>query len=143
MSNVNAMNTFLADATVFYQKLRAYHWLVKGPQFFQAHAKFEEMYTKWAEHIDEVAERILTAGGTPLHTLTGMLENAKVKEASGSEDSKTMISNIHDDLVALAKQANALCAAADEKDDGGTADVLGEIRDDAEKDAWMMRASLG
>jgi starvation-inducible DNA-binding protein len=142
-NNVNAMNTFLADATVFYQKVRAYHWLVTGPQFFEAHAKFEEMYTKWALHIDEVAERILTAGGTPLHTLTDMLKNGRVKEAAGNEDVKAMFGNVRDDLMALAKEANAISTAADEDNDGGTADVFDAIRTDAEKDAWMLRAALG
>lgn len=142
-NNVNAMNTFLADATVFYQKLRAYHWLVTGPQFFEAHAKFEEMYIKWAEHVDEVAERILTAGGTPLHTLKAMLEHGRIKEAGGGEDVKTMFGNVRDDLMALAKEANAISTTAEEANDGGTADVFDAIRTDAEKDAWMLRAALG
>ena len=38
---IQNLNLLVADMTVFYQKLRLYHWNVKGPQFFQLHEKFE------------------------------------------------------------------------------------------------------
>ncbi len=37
----NALNTLLADYQVLYQRLRNYHWNVKGPLFFGLHVKFE------------------------------------------------------------------------------------------------------
>jgi starvation-inducible DNA-binding protein len=39
--------------TVFYQKLRHYHWNVQGQDFFELHLKFEEVYNKWVVFIDE------------------------------------------------------------------------------------------
>ena len=44
VSILTRLNQLLADYSVFYQKLRIYHWTVKGPMFFQLHTKFEEMY---------------------------------------------------------------------------------------------------
>ena len=56
---IGGLNQLLADHAVYYQKLRNYHWNVKGPAFFQLHQKFEEMYLVAQEHVDSIAERIL------------------------------------------------------------------------------------
>ncbi|HHQ47458.1 MAG TPA: hypothetical protein ENK19_01065, partial [Acidobacteria bacterium] len=37
---IENLNQLLADTTVFYQKLRHYHWNVSGPRFYQYHALF-------------------------------------------------------------------------------------------------------
>ncbi|MFP4264165.1 MAG: Dps family protein, partial [Halomonas sp.] len=39
------LNELLANYQIFYMNVRGYHWNVKGPQFFQLHEKFEELYT--------------------------------------------------------------------------------------------------
>ena len=71
MSNdlIKNLRTLTADATVLYQKLRHFHWNVRGKNFFGLHLKFEELYTEWATHIDSFAERSLTVGGRPPVTL--------------------------------------------------------------------------
>ena len=62
----NKLNEFLADLNVFYRKLQNYHWNVQGKDFFQVHAKLEELYNEINEQIDEIAEHILILGGQPL-----------------------------------------------------------------------------
>ena len=51
------LNPLLADYMVYYQKLRNYHWNVKGHEFFKLHEKFEEGYLQAAEWADDIAER--------------------------------------------------------------------------------------
>ncbi|ALB23893.1 Dps family protein [Piscirickettsia salmonis] len=46
---------------------RGFHWNVQGPQFFELHAKFEEIYNNLLTKVDEIAERILTLGESPVH----------------------------------------------------------------------------
>ena len=41
---VNHLNDLLANYQIFYQNLRGFHWNVKGSNFFELHAKFEEYY---------------------------------------------------------------------------------------------------
>ena len=48
------LNTLVADFTIFYQKLRHYHWNVKGEDFFRLHEKFEEIYMGVGDVIDEL-----------------------------------------------------------------------------------------
>ena len=65
---VNNLNGLLANFQIYYQNLRGLHWNIKGKNFFELHVKFEEFYTDSQVKIDEVAERILTLQGKPLHT---------------------------------------------------------------------------
>ena len=58
--------------------LRGLHWNIKGKSFFELHVKFEEFYTDSQEKIDLIAERILTLGGSPLHTFIDYVNLAKV-----------------------------------------------------------------
>ena len=70
MSNTTRdLNILLSDHQVLYQKLRNYHWNVKGPLFFGLHQKFEEMYLTAAETVDALAERIVALGDAPVSTL--------------------------------------------------------------------------
>lgn len=38
------LNGLLATYQVFYTNVRGYHWNVRGVNFFELHAKFEEIY---------------------------------------------------------------------------------------------------
>ena len=61
---IKALNALLSSYHLFYINVRGYHWNVKGEHFFTLHPKFEELYTELQLQIDEIAERILTLGGT-------------------------------------------------------------------------------
>ena len=42
--------------------------------FFTLHSVFEKYYDQAAERVDEIAERILMLGGTPMHTCQDYLD---------------------------------------------------------------------
>jgi len=46
---------------------------------FELHLKFEELYTNLLLKVDEVAERILTLGVTPLHSFDATKTQQKLK----------------------------------------------------------------
>ena len=75
----NKLNEFLADLNVFYRKLQNYHWNVQGKDFFQVHAKLEELYNEINEQIDEIAEHILILGGQPLGTVKDYLDKEEAE----------------------------------------------------------------
>lgn len=137
---IDGLNGVLADATVFYQKLRHYHWNVDGRHFFELHAKFEELYTGWATSIDEIAERILMIGGVPLHTLASMLKEARLQEDESIPEAPDMVSVAMADLQGLHGRAGEVIALAEDAGDRGTANLLDDIRDAVEKDLWMLGA---
>lgn len=139
---IEGLQQLQADATVFYQKLRHYHWHVSGPQFFQLHGKFEELYNHWAEIIDELAERALTVGGQALPTLKEILSRATLKEDSEFPSAKDMMTRIEKDLEAILHEAGKVRELAEKHGDTGTVNMLDDLRDAEYKTLWMLRAFL-
>jgi len=137
---VAELNNLIADFTVFYQKLRHYHWNVKGKQFFKLHEKFEEIYTEIGDVIDELAERVVGLEGTPLHTLAHMLEATSLKEDAELPASGVMVSRTVDDVKALSKSLMAAIEVAEKADDRTTVNMLDEIHDGLEGHLWMLEA---
>lgn len=135
------LNRLIADATVFYQKLRHYHWNVAGPHFFTLHDVFERLYTAWAVSIDDLAERVRALGGVPVHTLADVLEGAKLEEDPTVPEADEMVRRVASDLEALhARLSDVLDEARGSS--RGTVDLLDAIRDAIERDLWMLGAWL-
>ncbi len=136
------LNYTLANAIVTYQKLHHYHWEVSGETFFDLHTKFEEQYDKFKLIIDDVAERIATVGGRPLATLARAIELAEVKEDPETPAAREMARNILQDYMTQVSQMRDVIKDAEATGDRGTTNLMDEISDGLEKDAWMMRAYL-
>jgi starvation-inducible DNA-binding protein len=141
-SVADSLNILLADTTLFYQKLRHYHWNVQGSKFFELHVKFEEIYDKWALFIDEIAERIIALDTVPFHTLGSMLEHGTLKEDEEIPDGREMVNRIIADLLALRGSIDAVIGDAEASGDRTTANILDAIRDGLEADLWMLKAWL-
>ena len=77
---IDKLNDLLSNYQLFYQNLRGLHWNIKGKEFFELHLKFEELYDDAILKVDEIAERILTLEGEPLHTFSDYLQTAEIKE---------------------------------------------------------------
>ncbi|ADU30900.1 Dps family protein [Evansella cellulosilytica] len=138
------LNRQVANWNVLFVKLHNYHWYVKGVNFFKLHEKFEELYNEAAEHIDELAERLLTLNGEPVATMKEYLEVATVNEAQGERASEDMVKTLANDFEALAKELSSDIEVLDgELEDEGTADMLIGIRQSVEKHLWMLRSFLG
>ncbi len=137
------LNRLLADATVFYQKLRHYHWNVTGPRFYQLHELFEGLYTAWADAIDEIAERIRQLGGTPVHTLAGMLDLASIAEDPEIPHADVMLDRTVADLEALHASLKAAGDAAESAGDRVTTGLVDGLGASVEKTLWMLHATQG
>ena len=137
---IEDLNSLIADFTVFYQKLRHYHWNVKGPQFFRLHEKFEVIYTEVGDVIDELAERVVGLEGVPLHTLAHMLETTSLKEDPEMADSDVMVKRTMKDIETLNKHMQAIIEKAEEVEDRTTANLLDDTKDGLEAHLWMLRA---
>lgn len=142
MTFVTLLNKQVANWTVLYTKLHNYHWNVKGPQFFTLHGKFEELYNEASEHIDALAERVLSIGGTPVATLAACLQTASISEAPAGETAEQMVGSIVRDFSLLVDELKTAREAAQQADDEATADMLLSIQSGLEKHIWMLNAFL-
>lgn len=139
---VEKLNALLADYTVFYQNTRGLHWNIKGDKFFELHLKFEELYNDLILKIDEIAERILTLGGTPLHSFESYLNTSEIKSAANVSDGTTAVQLVLDSFQTILVKQRTLLALAAEADDEGTSALMSDYIRMQEKLVWMYSAYL-
>lgn len=139
----DALNGLLANYQIFYMNVRGYHWNIKGENFFELHAKFEELYDDLLLKIDEVAERVLTLGHRPAHAYSTYIEKSDVPERKDVADGKEAVKNIVDSFGKLIAKQRDLLSLAGEADDEGTAALMSGYIAEQEKTVWMYRSYLG
>jgi starvation-inducible DNA-binding protein len=137
------LNTQIANWSLLFTKLHNYHWYVKGAQFFTLHLKFEELYTEAALHVDNLAERLLALGGSPVATLYEIIEKATVKDAAGNEDANEMVRMLVADFGVIVGELKEGMSIASREGDETTSDMLLAIHSSLEKHVWMLKSYLG
>lgn len=139
---INDLNDLLANYQLFYQNLRGLHWNIKGKEFFELHLKFEELYNDAVIKVDEIAERILTLGGEPLHTFSDYLLKTKIKEEKSVTDGSTGIEIIVKNFSTLILMERNILLIASESNDEGTVSLMSEYISQTEKTLWMLNSYL-
>ncbi|WP_338766046.1 Dps family protein [Bernardetia sp. ABR2-2B] len=140
---VKHLNEILSNYQVFYQNLRGFHWNLLGHHFFSLHVKFEELYNEAQLNIDEIAERILTLGHTPLHTYEDYLNESSVKVHKNISDEVKSVESIIQDYSIIIQKERETLPIADDANDEGTTDMLAGFIKTQEKTVWMLSAWLG
>ncbi|MGQ0286075.1 Dps family protein [Pasteurellaceae bacterium 22721_9_1] len=137
------LNNLLASYQVFYTNVRGYHWNIKGCNFFELHAKFEEIYDDLVVKVDEIAERILTLGHTPNNGFSQYLSVSRIKEDIGVSDAQSCLKGTLEGFKTLLKQQREILALAGEVDDEGTASQMSDYITEQEKLIWMFSSACG
>ena len=140
---VENLRKLQADSIVLYMKVHNFHWNVRGSDFPQVHKALEEIYEKFADMFDDLAERIIQLDGTPVVTLAEAVKISKVKEETKTNfTSKEILkevlkiyNHLHEDFESLAK-------LADKDDDRVTASYCDDKLAELEKAIWMVYAQL-
>ncbi|MFV0574610.1 MAG: Dps family protein [Vibrio sp.] len=136
------LNKLLADYQILYTNVRGYHWNIKGRDFFELHVKFEEIYNDLVLKVDEIAERILTLGSTPLHGFSRYLEVSDLEETLNVTQGTEAVANILSAYQVLLKKQRLIVKTAAEVDDEGTLTLLTDYISQQEKECWMLNAYL-
>lgn len=136
------LQELLADFQLYYTNLRGFHWNIKGVHFYQLHEYFENLYDDAATKIDEIAERILMLGGTPIHNFSEYLNIASIKETDVVSDGNEALKLILDYFASLLKKERAILETASEAGDEGTVALLSDFISEQEKAVWMISATL-
>lgn len=137
------LNKLLSAYQVLYMNTRGFHWNIKGSKFFELHIKFEELYTDLQLKIDEVAERIITIGVTPLHSYPDYLKNSAVKEVKNVTDGPKGLQHVLDAFKVILPMQRELLDLSDDAGDEGTNALMSDYIRAQEKLVWMYAAYLG
>ena len=137
---VNELNGLLSNFQIYYQNLRGLHWNIRGKRFFDLHLKFEELYNDSQIKIDLIAERVLTLGGTPLHTFADYIENSKLQIGKNISKDVEAIQLILESLSVLLQVERVILAKAADINDEGTNSMMSDFIVEQEKTNWMLKA---
>jgi starvation-inducible DNA-binding protein len=137
---VDRLNILLAHTQLFYMNTKGLHWNIKGEKFFELHLKFEELYTDLNLKVDEIAERILTLEGTPIHSFSDYIKKSKIKELTNVTDATKSIASIIESLSLLIKSEREILVIANHANDEGTSALMSDYIRQQEKLIWMYSA---
>ena len=136
------LNTLLANYQLFYINARGFHWNIAGEKFFELHLKFEEIYSDSLLKVDEIAERILTLGYTPIHSFSGYIKASTIKEATNVSDGKKALKIVLESLQTLLLLEREILELASNTNDEGTSALMSDYIREQEKSVWMYNAFL-
>ena len=137
------LNGLLSNFQIYYQNLRGLHWNIKGKSFFELHVKFEEFYTDSQVKIDEIAERILTLQGKPLHTFEDYVRLATVPVGKNISNDVEGVELVVNSLSELLKIERVILEISDKAQDEGTNSMMSDFIAEQEKTIWMLNSWLG
>jgi starvation-inducible DNA-binding protein len=90
----------------------------------------------------EIAERILTVGGTPIHSFEDYLATGQIKPIKNVHDAETAVKTIVENIEHLVSKEIEIKGLAGDADDGGTEDQMSAFVEEQEKTLWMYKAWL-
>jgi len=140
---VALLNQQLADTFDLYSQTKQAHWNVKGHQFFQLHELFDKLAIELLDHVDTIAERSTTLGGTALGTARMAAAKSRLPEYSaattgGRESLEALIVR----YAELAATTRAMIDRTDELGDVDTADLFTGVSRGLDKSLWFLEAHL-
>jgi len=140
---VALLNQQLADTFDLYSQTKQAHWNVKGAQFFQLHELFDKLATDLLDHVDTIAERSTTLGGTALGTARMAAAKSRLPEYSadifgGRESVEALVGR----YAELAATTRAAIDRADELRDVDTSDLFTGVSRGLDKSLWFLEAHL-
>jgi starvation-inducible DNA-binding protein len=142
-SVITLLNDRLAEAIDFQSQVKQAHWNVKGPHFIALHELFDKISDVALEHIDDIAERITSLGGTAEGTVAVAAKRSKLKNYPLSITAgKDHLHYLSTQMAAFGKTVREAIDETDELGDADTADLFTGISRELDKYLWFLEAHL-
>ena len=140
---ITILNERLADAIDLQGQVKQAHWNVKGPNFIALHELFDKISDVVLEHIDEIAERVTSLGGTAEGTVAVAAKRSKLKNYPLSITAgKDHLFYLSTQLAVFGKSVRAASDDTGTLGDADTADLFTGISREIDKYLWFLEAHL-
>ena len=137
------LNARLADASDLKSQTKQAHWNVKGMSFIALHELFDQIATAVEGHVDLIAERITTLGGTAMGTVRLAAQNSSLSEYPHEiTDGAAHVDALSTALADFGKAVRKGIDEATDLEDQDTADIFTEISRDIDKHLWFVEAHI-
>lgn len=140
---IELLNARLADALDLQTQTKQAHWNVKGMSFIALHELFDTVATDVTTYVDDIAERIVSLGGTAYGTARVAAAKSTLDEYpldiyEGSEH----VAALSTVLAKFGKQAREAIDRSTELQDADTADLFTGISRGIDKHLWFVEAHI-
>lgn len=138
---IEILNQRLADAADLKSQAKQAHWNVKGMNFIALHELFDRVSTELDTHVDDIAERITTLGGTAMGTVRVAAQHSSLAEypleiADGADHVDALSTALAD----FGKKVRADIDETDKLGDADTADLFTGVSRSVDKLLWFVEA---
>lgn len=135
------LNQSLADSADLKSQAKQAHWNVKGPSFIALHELFDQVSTEMDTHVDDIAERITSLGGTAMGTVRLAAANSSLSEYPHEiSDGSAHVDALSSAMAEFGKKIRANIDVTDEIGDKDTADLYTGISRSLDKLLWFVEA---
>jgi starvation-inducible DNA-binding protein len=138
----NALKEAMANAVVLNFSAQRAHWNVTGPDFYQYHALFAEIYEDIHGSIDPLAENIRKMRSFP-PSLGEMMSLASISDDTKVTGARELASDLMMKNAGMIQLLKDVFTVAEDTNEQGVADFIAGRIDMHEKWDWQLRSSLG
>ncbi|OYD26851.1 starvation-inducible DNA-binding protein [Mycoplasma testudineum] len=136
--NTNELLQIQADLTVWYQKIKNFHWHIKDIMFFEIHEELDKLAEKVLEFVDEFAEKVIMQNEKAYARLSDILKASRIEEIEANDFSQMKI------CKTVVKDAKFLLEQTTNIDWGPTEQpLLDELFMFLDKTIWMYSKNIG
>ncbi|WBB68514.1 DNA starvation/stationary phase protection protein [Micromonospora sp. WMMD812] len=138
------LNLVLADTRILHDLYKKYHWLMRGPTFYQLHLLLDKHAGEQLELVDLIAERVQTLGGVAVGDPRHVAELTRVpRPPDGAEEVPGMLSRLLEAHETILIDAHDAAARVQEGGDDGSNDLLvSNVIRTNELQAWFIAEHL-
>lgn len=138
---INGLKIAFASQYAFALKAQNFHWNVEGPDFYQLHKLFEEIYDEVYGTVDAFAENIRKIKGYTPASLSRFSSLTEVDDETSILPPESMVQELLADAEKLQAIMKHLFVIAEERGEHGLSNFLADRQDAFAKHAWFLRAT--
>lgn len=138
---LNQLKIAFASQYSFAIKAQNFHWNVEGPDFYQLHNLFQDIYNEVYGTIDAFAENIRKIKGYTPASLERFSTLTQIDDETRVLDDQSMIAELLRDAEKLQEIMKVLFQEAETRGEHGLSNFLADRQDAFAKHAWFLRAT--
>ncbi len=140
---IEVLNKSLASTADLQAQLKQAHWNIKGPQFISLHELFDKLAEEVEGHVDVIAERITSLGGTARGTLQEAVNNSSLNPYPVDIfEAKDHIEHLSQNFAILGELARDNMVETERLGDMATNDIYVDLARSLDKGLWFIEAHV-
>jgi len=137
-----AARVAFATEYAFYLKAHEFHWNITGPNFFQYHQLFGEIYQEVYGVLDGFAEKVRSLGAYAPGSFSKLSMLSRVDGEDSIPSQEEMVAQLLEDSEKIIGLFKIVYKVAETSNMYGFSNFLAERIDKHAKHSWMLRSCL-